>query len=848
MPTERAGYTVTMFLIDVSPSMGKLRSVEIEDNTTGEIQTVEMTNLEWALRFVLLKIQEMIYAGRKTEQCGVILFGTEETENIVADEKGGYEHVSEFIPIAQPNASTLSKLQSLTPSTEIGDPIDAIIVGIQTQDKYLGKKKSWTRKMVILTDGESPIELEDWEMTAAKISELQIYTTIVGIDFDDEEFGYEEPEKSNVKRENESFFHEFISSLQGDLGVIGTAAFALQECMRPDVKVTKSALLGSVLRLGDPDTRPEEAVELPIKMSKCTAAARPPSLKKFAKRSIEEDESTLEDTQSDTDRKDTYAQLTIETEYNVVKNRADEDENDGVESQQAEKPTEKVDSEQLIRGFKYGASYVPCPDGQFPRLSTRKGLDICGFFPEDQVRRDFAIGEVQYVWADPSSGRVQVEFSSIVKAMAERKVVAIARLVSRDEMDPKMGLLIPRQLEEVDCFLWLQMPFADDVRRYTFPPLEKLVSKKGEPITEHPFLPTEKQMDAMDKFVDAMDLMEAGEKDEEGNRTPWFDPRLSYNPAVHRIKQAVFHAATVTDLRFNPLPPPHPEITKYFEPPRKVQKRAKASLATCKEVFNIKQVPKRIAQNRKTVARHVDDDDDDLLLEGPQGNTYKTGSQSISQGLSQTQESDSKTPKKERRGTVTSDGSISSPDLRKSRLKTLQASESIIDITQSQSQSQNQSQSQSQSLGMSQTQDEVDYEFISKEEGRLLSTSNPLADLQELARSNKKINNLSEIIGALESILKEVLNSGFAARRYDELVECMQELRVLCKKQGAIDTWNHFLRNLKHEHLDSPKGSNKQFWDKLSASKESVNLIARSEAEKLGLQSNASDEEAREFL
>lgn len=51
----------------------------------------------------------------------------------------------------------------------------------------------------------------------------------------------------------------------------------------------------------------------------------------------------------------------------------------------------------------------------------------------------------------------------------------------------------------------------------------------------------------------------------------------------------MFHAATVTDLRFNPLPPPHPEITKYFEPPRKVQKRAKASLATCKEVFNIKQ-------------------------------------------------------------------------------------------------------------------------------------------------------------------------------------------------------------------------------------------------------------------
>ena len=61
----------------------------------------------------------------------------------------------------------------------------------------------------------------------------------------------------------------------------------------------------------------------------------------------------------------------------------------------------------------------------------------------------------------------------------------------------------------------LQMPFADDVRKYTFPSLDHLVSKKGEKIKEHPFLPTDNQSDAMDKFVDAMDLMNAGDKDEE---------------------------------------------------------------------------------------------------------------------------------------------------------------------------------------------------------------------------------------------------------------------------------------------------------------------------------------------
>ena len=59
--------------------------------------------------------------------------------------------------------------------------IDAIIVAIETQDDYLKKKKTWTRKMVVLTDGESPMEVEDWELTVKKIKELQIITTIMWV-------------------------------------------------------------------------------------------------------------------------------------------------------------------------------------------------------------------------------------------------------------------------------------------------------------------------------------------------------------------------------------------------------------------------------------------------------------------------------------------------------------------------------------------------------------------------------------------------------------------------------------------------------------------------------------------
>ena len=60
------------------------------------------------------------------------------------------------------------------------------------------------------------------------------------------------------------------------------------------------------------------------------------------------------------------------------------------------------------------------------------------------------------------------------------------------------------------------MPFADDVREYTFPSLENLSNKAGERVTEHPYLPTETQQTTMDKFVEEMDLTSAGEKDENG--------------------------------------------------------------------------------------------------------------------------------------------------------------------------------------------------------------------------------------------------------------------------------------------------------------------------------------------
>ena len=196
-------------------------------------------------------------------------------------------------------------------------------------------------------------------------------------------------------------------------GVLGNLDYALGEISRPDIKEVRSTLMGTVLRIGDVDTRSDEAFEISVKASKCTALARPKGWKKFALRKaatrdamdmeLDEEEQSEED-----DRKTTFAQLRLRTEYYIDRNAGDEEDEEDEEGDvrmkeeddeknlldkgenDPEKPKdnnlEKVEKEELVRGFKYGTTYAPCPDGQFPKLPTRKGIQICGFFLEKNVR------------------------------------------------------------------------------------------------------------------------------------------------------------------------------------------------------------------------------------------------------------------------------------------------------------------------------------------------------------------------------------------------------------------------------------------------------------------------------
>jgi len=105
--------------------------------------------------------------------------------------------------------------------------------------------------------------------------------------------------------------------------------------------------------------------------------------------------------------------------------------------------------------------------------------------------------------------------SSFIHALWELESYAIARLVPKDSKDPSLVLLAPSIERDYECLFEIELPFAEDVRAYKFPPLDRIVTISGKVIKEHRNLPSPALQDAMDALVDAMDISEF-DKDDEG--------------------------------------------------------------------------------------------------------------------------------------------------------------------------------------------------------------------------------------------------------------------------------------------------------------------------------------------
>jgi ATP-dependent DNA helicase 2 subunit 2 len=124
------------------------------------------------------------------------------------------------------------------------------------------------------------------------------------------------------------------------------------------------------------------------------------------------------------------------------------------------------------------------------------------------------MGEAHVIIARKMDQKSQLALSSLIHALHELDTYAVARIVTKDMKEPQLVVLIPNIEHDFECLYDVPLPFAEDVRNFQFPPLDRVITTSGATLTKHRNLPNDALNQAMSDYVDAMDISEYGKGDD----------------------------------------------------------------------------------------------------------------------------------------------------------------------------------------------------------------------------------------------------------------------------------------------------------------------------------------------
>jgi ATP-dependent DNA helicase 2 subunit 2 len=317
-----------------------------------------------------------------------------------------------------------------------------------------------------------------------------------------------------LQAENEAL----LKSLTEDCdGVYGTLEQAISELDIPRVKTVRGIpSFRGELRLGNPEEY-SSALRIQVERYYRTYVAKPPSASSFVLRS---DAAPGQDDEHPATGENTLTSVRNARTYKVSDETAAGGKRD-------------VERDDLAKGYEYGrtAVHISESDENITKLETSPALEIIGFVQSDHVclivfanttldlltyiqyDRYMHMSTANVIIAQKTNDKAILALSSFIHALFELDCYAVARLVVKDNKPPLLVLLAPSIEADYECLLEVQLPFAEDVRSYRFPPLDKVVTVSGKVIKEHRHLPSDDLLDAMSKYVDSMELVE---KDENG--------------------------------------------------------------------------------------------------------------------------------------------------------------------------------------------------------------------------------------------------------------------------------------------------------------------------------------------
>ncbi|APA10393.1 hypothetical protein sscle_06g051630 [Sclerotinia sclerotiorum 1980 UF-70] len=560
----------TVYVVDLGKTLGECHNGR------------EETDLEYGMRYVWDKVTLTMSTDHKTDGVGIVGFRTDETNNdLQRSGEQGYENISVLKPLGQFQMTDLEEMQEVIKpnGTEAGDAVSAVVVAVEMIKEHTtlksGKPGKFARKIVLVTDGKGFMHGEELDDIAKEISRNDIKLVVIGVDFDDAEFGFKEEDKDLVKAENEKLLRSFTESCLD--GIFGTIAEAIEALATPVVKVTREYnTYTGPLTLGDPTKYPETAVSIDVARYFKTHQAKPVSARSYVEAGDEE----LPDADDLTSVKQTRT-------YKVNDPTAPGGKRD-------------VERDDLEKGYEYGSTivHISQADEGVTKLQAIKDFSIIGFVPNN-YERYLNMGESCITIPQKTNEKARMALSSFVHALNELNSCAVARIVKKDGADPLIVILAPFIEPDLEGLVDVPLPFAEDVRSYRFAPLDKVFNSSGGLMEKHKNLPSKDLKAAMSSFVDSMDLSTAG-KDEAGDPVEYMAIEDTYSPVLHRINQAIRRRAVKPD---EGVPPPPDVLIKWSHPPSELVEKSSSQLTKLIETADVKKVPAtaKAKRNREVV-------------------------------------------------------------------------------------------------------------------------------------------------------------------------------------------------------------------------------------------------------
>lgn len=567
-----AGKEATVYIVDCGRSMGEISHGR------------QQCNLDWALEYVWDRITTSVATGRKTLLSGVIGLRTDTTSNDMQGSEG-YENINVLQPIDQLLMPQIRRLRSelIVSSTSTGDAISALAIAVGMISEKC-KKLSYLRKIVLVTDARARMDADDLSKIVNKINADNMEIVVLGVDFDDAEYGFKEEDKDSIKAENEEILKAFCADCK--VGTFGTLGQAIDELRIPRVKSTKPVhSYRGFLTLGNPEEY-DSALSISVERYPKVSQAKPPTASRFVVRG---DTSASQVTASS-------ATITNEASAGDDLAAVKQARTYQVDDENAAGGKRDVEFDELSKGYEYGrtAVHISESDRNVTTYETKASLDIMGFVDKTKFERYLEMDRSHMIIGAKNEDMNTMALSALIHALYELDSYAIARLVTKDMKEPRIVLLAPNVEPEFECLYDIELPFAEDVRSYKFPPLDRVVTVSGKTLTVHRNLPSNDLQDAMSAYVDSMDLSEFG-KDDEGNSAEYAPMDETYSAMLHRINQVIKHRAVHHDAQ----PPEISEIlTRYSHPPEDLVKRNQKRLDKVIAAADVKKVPPKARGKR----------------------------------------------------------------------------------------------------------------------------------------------------------------------------------------------------------------------------------------------------------